>query len=165
MKPFTRWAMAAATALGLLALVGCDEQRIRELEEDVSTEADVRDRFGVPENTWPEADGSRTLEYNRQPAGHQNYMITIGPDGTMTALRQVVAPHTFDRVQAGMTEQEVRRMLGKPAKRVTYALKRETDWDWRYIDPPSTEMLFTVTFDQGGRVLRTARQQVMRDGP
>lgn len=165
MTRVTRWATAIAAACSLLFLAGCDQQRIRELEEDVSTEADVRDRFGEPENIWQEADGARTFEYNRQPAGHQNYMITIGPDGRMKSLRQVVAPHVFDQVRAGMSEQEVRRMLGKPAKRMTYDLKRETDWDWRYVDPPTTEMLFTVTFDAQGRVLRTGRSLVQRDGP
>ncbi len=164
MKPVTRWLTAVTAAFGLLSLVACDEQRIRELEEDVSTEVEVRDRFGVPENIWQEADGSRTLEYNRQPAGYQNYMITIAPNGTMKALRQVVAPHVFEQVQPGMDQQQVRRMLGKPAKRMTYERKQETDWDWRYIDPPATEMLFTVTFGADGRVLRTGRSVVMRDG-
>ncbi|MNV73724.1 hypothetical protein D3C71_1668930 [compost metagenome] len=125
----------------------------------------MRDRFGEPENIWPEAGGARTFEYNRQPAGQKNYMITIGVDGKMTALRQVVAPLTFDQVRAGLTQQEVRRMLGKPAKRMTYERKQETDWDWRYVEPPTTEMLFTVTFDAQGRVLRTGRSMVQRDGP
>lgn len=35
-----------------------------------------------------------------------------------------------------MDEEQVRRMLGKPAKVTTYQLKQETDWDWNYIDPP-----------------------------
>lgn len=52
----------------------------------------MRARFGEPERIWDEPGGARTLEYNRQPAGHQNYMITIGPDGRMSALRQVLAP-------------------------------------------------------------------------
>ena len=165
MRPIYRWIWSLGAAFGLLALTACDPQRIAELEEDVSTEVDVRDRFGEPENIWQEADGSRTFEYNRQPAGHQNYMITIGPNGKMTALRQVVAPHMFDQVRAGMSEQEVRRMLGKPAKRTQYERKQETDWDWRYVDPPTTEMLFTVTFGPDGRVLRTGRSMVQRDGP
>ena len=87
------------------------EQRSRELEEGVSTEQDVRARFGEPEQVWQEADGSRTLEYNRQPAGRRNYMITIGTDGKMSALRQVLAPHHFAKVQPGMTQEQVRRLL------------------------------------------------------
>ena len=166
MKPLNRITrLLGAGALAVLALVGCDAQRIRELEEDLSTEADVRERFGEPDGIWQESDGGHTLEYNRQPAGAKNYMITIGPDGKMSALRQVLAPHVFARIVPGMEEGEVRRMLGKPAKMMTYKLKQETDWDWNYIDPPTREMQFTVTFDSSGRVLRTLNRERLPDEP
>lgn len=142
--------------LALVPLAGCDPQRISELEEGVSTEADVRARFGQPENVWDEPGGARTLEYNRNPSGHQNYMITIGPDGRMTALRQVLNPTTFARVQPGMAMEEVRRMLGKPARRTPYELKQEEAWDWRYLQPPNTSMMFTVWFNRDYKVLRTS---------
>lgn len=142
--------------LALVPLAGCDPQRISELEEGVSTEADVRARFGQPENVWDEPGGARTLEYNRNPSGHQNYMITIGPDGRMTALRQVLNPTTFARVQPGMAMEEVRRMLGKPARRTPYELKQEEAWDWRYLQPPNTSMVFTVWFNRDYKVLRTS---------
>ena len=87
---------------GALGLAACDPQAIKELEEGVSTEADVVQRFGQPERVWPEAGGAKTFEYNRQPEGMRNYMITIGPDGRMSALRQVLSPDNFRRVQAGM---------------------------------------------------------------
>ncbi len=164
MTPISRMAAAAAAVLGLVALVGCDPQRISELEEDVSTEADVRDRFGVPDNVWQEPDGSHTLEYNRQPAGHQNYMITIGPGGKMTALRQVLAPQNFEKVLPGMDEAAVRRMLGKPARRTPYPLKQETDWDWNWVDPPNREMVFTATFGPDGRVKRAGSADKPADG-
>jgi hypothetical protein len=147
---------AGAAGLLLLALAACDPQRISELEEGVSTEQDVRARFGEPERIWGGAGGDRVLEYNRQPAGTQNYMITIGPDGRMTALRQVLNPRTFAQVQPGMAAGDVRRMLGKPMKITPYALKQETAWDWRYLQPPNTSMVFTVWFDSGDRVLRTS---------
>ena len=74
----------------------------------------------------------------------------------MTALRQVVAPHVFEQIKPGMTQEQVRRMLGKPAQRMTYNLKQETDWDWNWIDPPNQEMEFTVTFGASGTVKHTA---------
>ena len=123
----------AVAVMGMLSLPGCDPQNIKELEEGLSTEADVRARFGEPERIWTEPDGSRTFEYNRQPAGSRNYMITIGTDGRMSALRQVLAPHNFEKIRPGMDEEQVRRMLGKPAKITPYQLKQETDWDWNYI--------------------------------
>ncbi|ABM36276.1 outer membrane protein assembly factor BamE domain-containing protein [Polaromonas naphthalenivorans] len=152
----------------ILGLAGCDQQRINELEEGVATEADVRARFGEPEQIWEARDmaslpmpgaaaepGARTLEYNRQPAGQVNYMITIAPDGKMSALRQVLTPQNFAKVLPGMSMEQVRKMLGKPMKVTTYALKRETHYDWRYLNPPSTPMIFTVVFDADLRVLGT----------
>lgn len=140
----------------LLSLQACDPQRISELEEGAATEEDVRARFGPPERIWGGPGGERVLEYNRQPAGTQNYMITIGADGRMTALRQVLHPRTFAQVQPGLQAQEVRRMLGKPMKITPYALKQETAWDWRYLQPPNTSMVFTVWFGPDERVLRTS---------
>ena len=156
----------------IVGLAGCDQDRIRELEEGVATEADVRARFGVPEKTWEAGDmaplpfpgaaaepGARTLEYNRQPAGNVNYMITIGPDGRMTALRQVLTPQNFARVLPGMPMETVRKMLGKPMKVTPYALKRETHYDWRYLNPPNTAMIFTVVFDADLRVVGTGSME------
>lgn len=141
--------------LALCALAACDPRRIAELEEGVSTEADVRARFGTPDAVWNEPGGERVLEYDRQPAGHKNYMIGIGSDGRMTSLRQVLDPANFARVQPGMASEDVRRLLGQPMKKTPYALKNETAWDWRYLEPPNTSMVFTAWFGPDGRVLRT----------
>lgn len=157
-------ATLAAVATGLLGLIGCDQQKIDTLEEGLSTEIDVRKAFGEPETIWPEADGARTFEYPRQPMGHRNYMITIGPDGVMTALRQVLTPHVFEQILPGMTQEQVRRILGRPAKRMTYQLKQETDWDWNWIDPPNREMEFTVTFGADGTVKKTGSREKLRQG-
>jgi hypothetical protein len=135
-------------------LAGCDAQRIAKLEEGVATEADVRRQFGEPERVREEADGSRTLEYPRQPAGRQNYLITIGSDGRMSALRQVLSARYFALVQPGMTQPQVRDLLGRPAKRTPYRLSQTEVWDWQYLDGQQ-EKLFSVTFDADGRVQST----------
>ncbi|MFC4789626.1 MULTISPECIES: outer membrane protein assembly factor BamE [Giesbergeria] len=155
MPSFKHLASTVVMGCALLALSGCDPQRISELEEGLSTEVDVRDRFGVPDHVWDEGGGSRTLEYNRQPAGMRNYMITIGPDGKMSALRQVLTPENFARITPGMGMDEVRKRLGKPAKVTPLALQNETHHDWRFLEPPHTPMLFTVVTDKQLRVLRT----------
>ncbi len=82
-------------------------------------------------------------------------MISIGRDGKMTALRQVLNPNNFAKILPGMMMEDVRKMLGKPMKKTPYALKRETAWDWRYLEPPTTSMVFTVWFNSDMRVLRT----------
>ena len=145
----------------LLNLVGCDQQRIEKLEEGVSTEAQVRQQFGEPENVWdapPGAPaGTRVLEYNRQPEGTTNYLIAIGPDGKMSALRQVLNPQNFGRVLPGMPMEAVRKMLGKPAKVASYALSRQTHWDYRFAEGANTSdrKIFTAIFDPDMRVVST----------
>jgi hypothetical protein len=160
----TRWASTRwPLRLGALLLVtsallsGCDVQNIRELEEGVSTEADVKKRFGEPEAVWDGSDGTRIFEYNRQPAGHQNYMISIGPDGKMAALRQVLTPRNFAQIQPGMLMETVRRMLGRPMKITPFDRVAEVHHDWRYQDGPNTSdsKIFTVVYDRDLKVLRT----------
>ena len=155
----------ALLAGSLLGLAACDPLAIKELEEGVSTEADVVTRFGQPERVWNEAGGTRTFEYNRQPEGTQNYMISIGPDGKMSALRQVLNPDNFRRVRPGMGVEDVRRMLGKPARQVPYELKREVVWSWRFLDTSeNTQKMFNVVFSPDYRVIRTETGADM-DGP
>ena len=151
-----KWQKAVLAGMlgALLVFAGCDNQAISELEEGVSTEADVVARFGQPENVWDAPDG-RVFEYNRQPQGQKNYMITIGPDGKMRALRQVLSPENFAKVQPGMSMEALRKMLGKPAKVTPYPLKRETEWEWRWVQPPNSPMLFTAVMNDDQRVLRS----------
>ena len=145
-----RWLPAALLAAALAA--GCDVQKIAELEEGVSTEADVRARFGEPAAVYDEGAGARTLEYPRQPEGQRNYMITIGPDGKMIALRQVLQPVNFAKVAPGMDGTQVRRLLGRPAQIQAYPLKQQEVWDWRWLDGAEARQ-FSVTFDAAGRVV------------
>ena len=149
------WIMGLMSAL--LALVACDNQRIVELEEGVSTEADVRARFGEPEKIWDAPNGGRTFEYNRQPAGHQNYMITIGTGGKMSGLRQVLNKENFAKVQPGAMMEDVRKMLGKPMKVTPFEQLRETHYDWRYRDGVNIadSKIFTVVFNPDLRVVST----------
>ncbi|MFT4190141.1 MAG: outer membrane protein assembly factor BamE [Comamonas sp.] len=152
------WLLAGLVALAAaVVLAGCDDRRIAKLEEGVSTEADVRAAMGEPERVWPEADGSQTLEYNRQPTGHRNFMITIGPQGRMTALVQVLTPERFALARPGMDESALRRLYGKPARVIPYVLKGETDWVWHYLEDGNRSHSFTASFGPDGRLLRTAR--------
>jgi outer membrane protein assembly factor BamE (lipoprotein component of BamABCDE complex) len=148
--------VVVALAAALLALTGCDQKRIEKLEEGVATEADVRRQFGEPHTTYTEPGGSKTFEYSRQPEGQQTYMITIGPDGKMSSLRQVLNARVFATIVPGMDDSEVRRLLGKPASVKKYDLKPDEEhWEWRWRQDAAAK-LFTVTFDGRGKVASTA---------
>jgi outer membrane protein assembly factor BamE (lipoprotein component of BamABCDE complex) len=144
-------------------LAGCDVQKIAELEEGVATEADVRARFGEPAVIYDEGGGARTFEYPRQPEGQRNYMITIGTDGKMSALRQVLQPATFAKVTSGLDKAQVRRLLGRPAATQAYPLKQQESWDWRYIDAGQNKQ-FTVIFGADAKVLSSAAVIDPREG-
>jgi hypothetical protein len=138
----------------VLLFSACDRQRIAELEEGVSTEADVRARFGEPAAIYAEAGGARIFEYPRQPEGQVNYMITIGSDGRMSALRQVLKTASFDRVQPGMDKAQLRKLLGRPAKTQVFDLRQQEVWDWRFRDNQDDKE-FSVTLDRNGLVVST----------
>ena len=70
---------AVALAAALLALAGCDPQRIAKLEEGVATEADVKREFGEPLAVFNQPDGSRTFEYARQPEGRSTPSSSSAP--------------------------------------------------------------------------------------
>lgn len=150
-----RFAAAAVALIAAALLAACDEQRAARLEEGVSTEADVRREFGEPVDVYAHPDGSRTLDYPRQPEGRTNYFITIGADGKMSAMRQLLNPAGFAKVQAGQSREEVRGLLGRPAKVTPYALKKQEVWDWYWRDGQANK-IFSVTFDEAGRVVASA---------
>lgn len=138
-------------------LYGCDQQRINSLQPGVSTESDVVAQWGAPENVWQNAQGERVLEYNRQPNGSANYMITIGANGTVSTVQNVLNRGNFAQIQAGMHIDTVRKMLGKPAKIVPYDLAGEVvyTWRWREGTGGAPYLLFQVTTDRQAIVLRT----------
>lgn len=156
MKRLLAWLCAVLSAIGITA---CDYFNLRELKPGESTAAEVRERFGPPQMEWRNADGSVTWEFTRQPEGTECFMITIGPDGILQRIDQVLNEQQFARVQRGMVGDEVRRLLGKPASRQFLQLKQETVWEW-LIDVPAPggdRVYFTVNFNTDGRVTGTGR--------
>ena len=154
---FRKISVLALLASLTVFLPACDNQRIAQLEEGVASEGDVKMKFGEPEKVWDGENGAKILEYNRQPAGTQNYMITIGTDGKMSALRQVLTTQNFAKITPGMMMEDVRKMLGKPMKITPYELQMKWHYDWRYMDGPNVTdtKIFTVVFNPDLKVIST----------
>lgn len=141
----------------LFALLGCD--RTGELQPGVSTAAEVQAKMGKPAMEWREGD-TRVWEYPFMPEGTRNYMLTIGPDDVLRAMDQVLTAENFARVRPGMTRDEVRRLLGKPATIVVFAGKGEEVWDWKLPALPATISHFNVHFGiHDGRVTTTSKTE------
>jgi hypothetical protein len=149
-----RFGLAASLSVALL-LGACEQQQSNKLIEDVSTEADVKRVFGEPKTVTIAADGTRTLDYPRQPEGTTNYVMVIGPDGKLKSLRQLLNADNFSKVQPGMTREEVAKLLGPHARERRFDLKNELVREWRYQEQMDNK-IFSATFDPAGRVVSTA---------
>ncbi len=142
-------ALLAAASL----LAACDEQRAGKLEEGVSTEADVRKQFGEPVQITERADGSKLLSYPRQPEGWTNYEMEIAADGKLAALRQLLTEANFAKVQPGMAQAAVGKLLGRHARELRYATQPgEVVWRWHVLRGQDKKV-FDVRFNANGQVL------------
>ena len=176
--------LAVAVLAATLALTGCDDQEagqavqklkaffnaikpdvllLKGLTPGVTTETQVRDQMGEPETVRSFNDGSKRLEYPRGPQGLTTYFVDIAADGTLAGITQVLTAANFAKVHAGMTEDEVRQLLGKPGQVAVYPLKPETVWSWKWLEGGVTpEAFFNVHFDRDGRVYTTSRSDILR---
>ncbi|WP_241024428.1 MULTISPECIES: hypothetical protein [unclassified Paraburkholderia] len=179
---------AGLAMLAALTLCGCDDRRIdsmldtlrqafrtffdsvkpdalllKGLTPGVSTLEQVRAQMGKPETERVFDDGSRRLEYPRGPQGLKTYMVDIGPNARLVAITQVLTAQSFAKVRIGMSQDEVRRLLGKPGQVAAYRLKQETVWSWKWLEGGVTpEAYFNVHFGPDGQVTTTSRSDVMR---
>ncbi len=150
--------LVAALLSGLLAafLPACDGINLGKIKPGTSTTHDVRQLMGEPTMAWHDADGTQTWEYPRTPQGMVNYMIDFAPDQRVREVRQVLTEENFARVKAGMSTDDIRRLLGQPAHELYFTLKKEHVWDWKTRSESGGDQYFNVHFDEQRRVLRTS---------
>lgn len=160
----TRFKPAAALGLllaGALLLPGCAAVLTQDEALALQTETGLRARWGEPGRVWPAAadaaPSGKVLEYSGQPSGHTAYMVDIGPDGKVTAIRQVLNRQSFARVVVGMAPEDVLRLLGRPMQITPYSLSGLTYYEWRYLDGPTREnsAVFFAVFDPSMRLVST----------
>lgn len=150
--------MAGCCLLGLVAvfLSGCDADQLSRLRPGRTTADEIRQIMGRPDLEWREPDGSRVWEYPRTPEGVVNYMVVIGPDNVLREVQQVLTGENFSKIVPGMTQDEVRRLLGRPAHQRSFALTKETVWDWKTKSEISMQWFFNVHFNADGLVSKTS---------
>ena len=177
----------AVLSSSILGLQGCDQQgferamkQLRDfwiavksdgelfkgVEVGASTEDDVRRQAGAPETVRETAQGGRRLEYPRGPEGATTWMVTIGAEGKVAKIEQVLTAENFARVRPGMDREAIRHLLGKPTRVHAFALKSEEVWSYRWWETRTERGIFNVHFDPSGVVATTSRSDdpSMRDG-
>jgi hypothetical protein len=145
----------AAALLVLILAAGCANFSAISPGDSAPT---VEARVGAPGTVWKNADGSEVWEYPLGPSGVQTFMIDIGPDRTVRAVRQVLREEYFSKVVPGMSRDEVRRLLGRPKEVWYFPARDEEVWTWRYLEV--NYRLFNALFD---RTSGTARSTLRLD--
>jgi hypothetical protein len=149
--------IAAIGFAGLITLGGCDFVAQQELKAGVSTADDVKKFMGKPEMVWEEKDGTQFMEFPRSPEGHQTYVVEIGPDGKYKGMKNILTDESFAKIQAGQTQDDVRRALGKPSEQIEFKLKNEVVWSWKFSPGPGRSEIFNVHFSPEGKVKNTSK--------
>jgi len=145
-------------SLSVAAVSGCASYSGSDLKPGQATLQDVRASMGEPAMQWIAPDHSTQLSYPRGPAGFHSYMVYLDPSGHLQRIENVMDPTSFYRIEPGMSEDDVLRILGPsvPAWTHYFAARRELVWEWRYCNEFSQSSRFDVLFDGDRHTVRTS---------
>lgn len=118
----------------LLALLqACSGYAPPDLLAGISREA-LLARMGPPDMVRPMDSGTR-LEFPRGPFGKHTWFVYLDAQGRAIRSEQVLTEDNFNRVHPGMTQDELRRLLGRPGEVQGLARSRGEVWSYRYENP------------------------------
>jgi len=148
--------------LSIVLLAGCASYSGSGLKPGAARLEDVQALMGPPALRWQDADGSVQLAYPRGPFGFHTFMVTLAPDGRLRSIANVLEEQSFARIRAGMSKEEVLRVLGPPdyGASVYFKARDELVWDWRYCDSFGRPARFLVLFDGTSAAARGSMTQL-----
>jgi SmpA / OmlA family len=145
--------MKAARNLVLALLTaGCALIPGRNLEPGKSTRADVVAEMGQPALSLERPGGGQLLYFTFGPWAQLTYMATIGPDGVLRAWQQALTYANIHSVHAGMTRDEVRRLLGPPNEIGRLPRQQREVWEYPWRHAASEGRVLWVQFSDDGVV-------------
>lgn len=112
--------------------------------------AQIREWLGEPTGRYPLDSGAQRLEYARGPYGKQTWMLDVDASGRLLAATQVLDEKRFGTIRAGMTRDEVLRLIGRPSNTGFVGWQKQTVWSYRYASPFC--QWFQVGLSQAGLV-------------
>ena len=130
------------------------------------SETDLRGQLGAPAGDYANSDGTRTLAYPQGRLSTETYMVDVAPGGGVRSVRQALTDDTIQRINAGMTRDQILRMIGPPREVMTFPRKTETSWEYYFTDTWGYRSHLYVNFDPAGIVVSklTRRVDTGRDG-
>jgi hypothetical protein len=94
--------------------------------------ADARGVLGGPTGEFPLPDGGTRLEFARGSFGRQTYMLDFDAQGRLVKSDQVLDEEHFATVVPGLSADEVRMRIGRPAHIFNVGWQRLTVWNYRW---------------------------------
>ena len=143
--------LAAAIAM----LAGCAVYDGRGLVPGQSTAADVQALMGPPVERLAKPDGTSILYYPKGPLGRATYAATLGADGVLRGIEQVLTHENAAKLVVGITTaQEVRELFGPPSWVSHFPRQGRHVWEykWRNVED---RRVFWMKFSDDG-ILREA---------
>lgn len=149
------------TLLATMLLAACASYSGSGLKPGEARLEDVQALMGPPAMRWQDADGSVQLAYPRGPLGFHTFMVLLGPDGRLQSIANVLEEESFARIRAGITKEQVLRVLGPPdySLSVYFKARDELVWDWRYCQIFGRPARFLVLFDGTSGAVRSTMTQ------
>ncbi len=153
-----------AALLTGLTLAGCAGLGGPGLQPGSSTRADLDRVLGAPAMSWPEPGGGQQLAYPRGPEGFQTWMARVDAEGRLVGIENVLDMPHFARIEPGMSQEQVLRILGPsyPGWTVYFKARDELVWEWRFCDVYSEPARFDVLFDGSTGKVRSTMSMTER---
>ena len=142
------WAVLAGMLLAGCAAVAPDHG----LAPGKSTGAEVQARLGQPAMRLARPDGGQQLYFTHWPWGRATYVATIGPDGVLRGMEQRLNYANIHQVRAGMTVDEVRRLLGPPNEIGRLPRQQRDVWAYPWVHAVREGRILFVQFSDDGIV-------------
>lgn len=143
-----------ASAVLLVLLAGC-AANIRE----GASPGEVTAALGSPKEIFKLKDGSTSWEYPTSPLGLTTTLVRFNAQGQLLYVSQVLTDENFHRIQAGMSEEQVRATIGPPWRKMPFERQQQVAWDYLYRDTWGYRVEFSVLFNPAGEVVgKSARR-------
>ena len=88
-------------------------------------------RMGKPDAELASKEGTR-LEFPRGPSRKHTWFVYLEGSGKVSRAEQVLTERNFNLINPGMTQAQVRQLLGRPSEVKMLGRERGAVWNYRY---------------------------------
>jgi SmpA/OmlA family protein len=99
------------------------------------------------------ADGTESRFYTSGPAGTGTLRVDLSPNGEVLAKSQVLRDEVFQRLQPGLTAEQVFEIIGPPTGKTRFENTKTTAWDYHYRNAWGYDADFSVIVDDANKVV------------